>query len=68
MIVVDLSHANDTGIGQRHRCVTIISQQPVERADMLVQSKRHRQRAILQKAKTKRPGPLGSARAETAPQ
>jgi hypothetical protein len=46
MVLMDLRHANDTGICQRHRGVAIFSQQPVQHADMLFQPKRHRERTI----------------------
>ena len=57
MIFMDFGHANDTGIGQGHWCVPILSQQPVQRGDVFFQSKRHRERAILEKAKQRVLGP-----------
>ena len=50
MVLMDLGHANDTRICQRHRGVAIFSHQPVQHADMLLQPKRHCERAILEPA------------------
>ena len=57
MIFMDFGHANDTGIGQGHWCVPIFSQQPVRRGDVFFQSKRHHERAVLEKAKQRVLGP-----------
>ena len=45
---MDLRHANDARICQRHRGIAIFSQYPVQHTDMLLQPKRHGERAILE--------------------
>ena len=51
MIFMNFGHADNASIGQRHWRIPIFPRQPVQRAGMLLQSKRNGERTILEKAK-----------------
>lgn len=49
MPVMDFGHPDDAGIGQRHWCVAIFSEQPAELIDMVRHPEGNTQRASAEK-------------------